>query len=247
MTHFTFNQDLFKYILPSGIPRNSLVVLTGEGGSGKSVILAHIVKDAILNNETVVYVALDDDPQTVVNQLSSFGLNAVELCSKKQLIILDSYSYLSRTKRPHQCVEEEISPDNPDGIITSLNKVVEKYKINESGLIALDSLNEVMILLDPTRFVLFIKSLRANFAKARSILTIATLHTSTEGFKEYLLTIEHLVDGILETASLPGEIAQQVPIFIRQISVRKIKGSQGRQGWILYGIDSEGLKPVVIT
>ncbi|MEM0001792.1 MAG: ATPase domain-containing protein [Desulfurococcaceae archaeon] len=241
-----FTQDLFKYILPNGIPRNSLVVLAGEGGSGKSVIMAHVVKDALSAEEPVIYVALDDDPQTVLSQLTAFKVNAEGLCNEKKLLIIDGFSYLVKPRKTSFCVEEEIQPDNPDSIISTLIKVTDKHRVENKGLIIIDSLNEVMVSLDPTRFISFIKSLRANFAKARGVLTFTTLHTSTPSFKEYLLSIEHLVDGIIETANIPGELAQQLPIFIRQITVRKMKGVNSKPGWVLYGIDNEGLKPVIL-
>jgi len=243
---FKFTQDLFKYIIPHGVPRNSFVVLTGEGGSGKSVILAHLVKDFLVSGEPVIYVALDDDPQTVLNQLSSFGVDVEGFCGKKLLTIVDGFSYLAKAKKPSSCVEEEVNPENPDTITSSIGKLIEKYNIANKGLIVVDSLNEIMVLLDPTRFVKFVKVLRASFAKTQGVLTVASLHTSTQNFKEYLLTIEHLVDGILETSSIPVELAQQIPIFVRQISVRKMKGTDTKQGWVLYGIDREGLKPVVL-
>lgn len=246
LDHIYFSQDLFKYVLPSGVPRKSLIVLAGEGGSGKSVIIAHIVRDIISMGEPVLYVALDDDPQTVINQLSSFKTNTEKACGEKKLVIIDGFSYLVKPKRLNYCVEEEITPDNPESIVSTLIKVADKYRLENRGILVIDSLNEVMVSLDPTRFILFIKSLRANFAKSRGIMTITTLHTSTQGFKEYLLSIEHLVDGIMETASIPGELAQQIPIFIRQIMVRKMKGVNSKPGWILYGIDNEGLKPVML-
>ncbi|MEM4717705.1 MAG: ATPase domain-containing protein [Desulfurococcaceae archaeon] len=242
----TFNQDLFKYILPSGVQRNSLIILTGEGGSGKSVILIHLVKDVLTRGEPVIYVALDDDPQTVLSQLESFGLKTSDYCRDKRLLIIDGFSYLIKQRKPQYCVEEEINPENPDTILTALGRVIEKYGIQNSGIVVIDSLNEPMLFLDPTRLVIYIKSLRANIAKSRNILTLATLHTSTNSYKEYLLTIEHIVDGILETSSIPSEIAQQIPFFVRQISVRKIKGVSSRPGWVLYGIDNEGLKPIVL-
>lgn len=243
---FTFTQDLFKYILPDGIPRNSFVVIAGEGGSGKSVIIAHLVKDFLAGGEPVVYVTLDDDPETVLNQLISFSVDVEKHCSSRQLTIVDGFSYLVKSRKPGFCVEEEVNPENPDTVISALSKITERYGISGRGLVVIDSLNEVMVLLDPTRFLVFAKSLRANFAKSRGILTITTLHTSTSSFKEYLLTIEHLVDGLLETASVPGEIAQQIPIFVRQIAVKKMKGVDSRPGWVLYGIDHEGMKPVVL-
>lgn len=246
MSTFVFTQDLFKYILPNGVPRNSFIVITGEGGSGKSVILSHMVKEFLARKEPVVYVALDDDPETIINQLLSFGVNAKEYCLNKFLLIVDGFSYLVKSKKPHYCVEDEITPENPDSIVQSLFKLADKYGLFGKGLIVIDSLNEVMVLLDPTRFIIFVKSLRANFSKLRGILTVSTLHTSTTGFKEYLLTVEHLVDGILETAGISGELAQQIPIFVRQIAVRKMKGVNSKPGWVLYGIDSEGIKPVIL-
>lgn len=243
---FRFTQDLFKYLLPHGMPRNSFVVMAGEGGSGKSVILMHIVKDFLLAGEPVIYVTLDDDPQTVLNQLLSFGIDARAFCEKKQLIIVDGFSYLAKLRRQQYCIEEEVTPENPDTIVSAISRVVEKYSIIDKGLLIVDSLNEIIVILDPTRFVKFVKAMRASFSKSRNILTIATLHTSTESFKEYLLTVEHLVDGILETGSIPGELAQQLPMFVKQISVRKMKGISSKPGWVLYGIDHEGLKPVVL-
>ena len=243
---FTPKQDLFKYLLPSGIPRNSLVIIAGEGGSGKSVIVAHLVKDAVLSEEPVVYVAIDDDPQTILNQLNTFGVKTLEECNSKRLVIIDGFSYLMQFKKPQPCVEEEILLDSPGKLINSISRVVDKYKIADKGLVVVDSLNDIVMLLDPTRVVEFIKSLRANFAKARGVLTIATLHTSTTSFKEYLLSIEHLVDGVIETGSIPEELAQHIPIFVRQIVVRKMKGVDSKQGPVLYGIDREGLKPVIL-
>lgn len=243
---FVLKQDLFKCILPHGIPRNNLVILAGEGGSGKSVIITHIVKDALSSGEPVVYVTVDDDPQTVLMQLESFGVDTNKVCSDKQLILVDGFSYILKTTKPHFCVEEEVQVEEPDKFLSILTRVVEKHGLSENGLLVIDSLNDLFIQMDPTRLILFIKSLRAIFAKSRSILTIATLHTSTESFKEYLASIEHLVDGILETSNIHPQLAQAIPIFVRQITVRKMKGVDSKQGYVLYGIDHEGLKPVVL-
>ena len=246
MALFSFAQDLFKYILPQGVPRNSLIILAGEGGSGKSVILTYIIKEFITKNEPVIYVAIDDDPETSLNQFNAFGIDIDKFCKEKRLIIVDGFSYLVKGKKSLYCVEEEVVSDNIDTIISVLSKIIDRYQIENKGIIVMDSINEPMMQLDPTRFLMFIKSLRANFAKSRKIFTIVTLHTSTESFKEYLLTIEHLVDGILETGSIPDEMAQQLPLFIRQMRVRKLKGAVSLPGWVLYGIDSEGLKPVIL-
>lgn len=248
---FTFSQDLFKYLFPAGIPRNSFIVVTGEGGSGKSVILSHIVKDVLSAGEPVIYVSMDDDPSTVLQQLRSFRVAVDDACDKRKFVIIDGFSYLltgpPQAKRPRNpCVAEEVHPERPDSVISSIVRVVDSVGLNQSGAVLLDSLNEAMITLDQARFVSFVKSIRANISKARGIITVATLHTSTSTLKEYLLVIEHLVDGLIETASIPPEVSQHIPIFVRGLVVRKMKGVTHKQGLVLFGIDEEGVKPVVL-
>jgi KaiC/GvpD/RAD55 family RecA-like ATPase len=242
------SQDLFRYLLPEGLPRGSFIILAGEGGSGKSVILIHLVKDVLNAGEPVVYLTLDDDPLTVLKQLSVFKISIENYCSQRLLSIIDGFSYTMRQRRGrvHPCIIDEISPENPDNTITTLIKIVEQFKLEGRGLVVIDSLNEAMISLDPARFVFFIKSLRANIAKYRDIITIATLHTSTNELRNYLLIIEHLVDGVLETSSIPEDLASQIPVFVRQIRVLKMKGASHRQGWVFYSIDSEGVKPAIL-
>lgn len=239
--------DLFLYILPDGIPRNSFIVLAGEGGSGKSAIVANIAKNIIENNEPVIYVCLDDDPLTIIEQLESFGLR-IDGNTSSKLLLIDGFSYLIKGKkgRIHPLVVEDVDPRNPENIANAILRVLDSTRLSDRGLIIIDSLNEAMISLDPTRFMEFIKLLRANISKTLKIPIIATLHTSTEGFKEYLYTIEHLVDGIIETRGLEEGLSLQLPIQVRQIIVRKIKGVTHRHGWVLYAIDNAGVKPVIL-
>jgi KaiC/GvpD/RAD55 family RecA-like ATPase len=246
-------QDLFKYLLPEGLLRGSFIVIAGEGGSGKSVILTHIVKDVLSLGEPVIYAAFDDDPLTVLKQLSAFRVPVEKYCSERLFGIIDGFSYTitQRRGRVHACVLDEVTPDNPDDIVNALIRTADQVGLGGRGLVTIDSLNEVMITQDPVRFVRFVKSLRANIAKSRGVVTVATLHTSTSELRNYLLLVEHLVDGILETSSLPEELAavlskREIQAFVRQIRVLKMKGVAHRQGWFLYGIDHEGVKPVVI-
>jgi len=240
--------DLFLYMLPEGIPRNAFIVIAGEGGSGKSAIVANIARNLVEKGEPIVYVGLDDDPLTIIEQLESFGLETDKAISSKLLFLIDGFSYLIKGKksRLHPSVVEEVDPGNPDNIVNALLKTIDSAGMREKGVVIIDSLNEVMITLDPTRFVEFVKLLRANISKSLRVPIIATLHTSTEGFQEYLYTIEHLVDGLIETRSLEGELSSQLPIQVRQIMVRKMKGANHKHGWILYTIDRAGVKPVIL-
>lgn len=239
--------DLFLYILPEGIPRNTLVILSGEGGSGKSAILANIARSIVESGEPVVYVGIDDDPLTIIRQLESFGLKIDENTSRL-LVIVDGFSYLVKSRKGilHPLVAEEVDPRNPENIVNAILRVVESRGLKGRGLVIIDSLNDVMISLDPTRFMEFVKTLRANISKSLEVPIIASLHTSTESFREYLHAVEHLVDGVIETQSLAEGLPMQLPVQVRQIIVRRIKGVPHRYGWVLYTIDKTGVKPVIL-
>jgi len=179
-------------------------------------------------------------------QLESFGVDTNKVCSDKQLILVDGFSYILKTTKPHFCVEEEVQVEEPDKFLSILTRVVEKHGLSENGLLVIDSLKRPLYSNGSNTTNTIYQVAESYFAKSRSILTIATLHTSTESFKEYLASIEHLVDGILETSNIHPQLAQAIPIFVRQITVRKMKGVDSKQGYVLYGIDHEGLKPVVL-
>jgi len=240
--------DILLYVLPEGIRRNSLIIIAGEGGSGKSALLANIAKSVIQKNEPLLYLGLDDDPATIVDQFSSFNVDVQEAFKKGRFGIIDGFSYLIKGKKgkAHPMVVDEINPGDLDSLVYSLLKHVDAFNMNGRGMVMIDSLNEIMITLDPTRIIEFVKTIRANIAKHRGVVTIATLHTSTEDFLSYLLSIEHLVDGIIELQTLKDKNLGELQIPLRQMLVRKMKGVPHRAVWTLFTIDKEGVKPVII-
>lgn len=245
---FTFKNDLLLYILPEGIPRNSLVILYGRGGSAKSVLLAEIAKDIIGAGEPLFYVSIDDDPATVVLQLEQFGLSVEEAYTKGLFNIIDGFSYLVKGKRGklHPAVVDEIDPRNVDILLNTIIKHLDSRGVQGNGAVIIDSLNEVLLSLDPIKLIEFIKMLRASIAKTRKVLTVATLHTSIKDFKEYLYTIDYMVDGIIELKGISSAIAMQIPFPVKQVAIRKMKGVFHRIGWTLFSIDRSGVKPVII-
>ncbi|MEM4451736.1 MAG: RAD55 family ATPase [Thermosphaera sp.] len=243
-----FNVDILLYVLPEGVKRNSLIIIAGEGGAGKSVLLANIAKSVITEGEPLLYLTLDDDPATIVEQLKSYNTDVETAFREQRFGIIDGFSYLIKGKkgRAHPMVIDEVNPNDIESVVYSLIKNVDSFKMNNTGVLIIDSLNEIMITLDPTRIIEFVKTIRANIAKHRGVATIASLHTSTEDFLSYLLNIEHLVDGIIELGSLKERELGKLEISLRQILVRKMKGVPHKAVWTLFTIDKEGVKPVVL-
>ncbi len=241
--------DLIKYVLPEGIPRNSFIVIAGEGGSGKSMLAINIAKNVMEKGEPVVYVAFDDDPVTVAEQFESFSLNILEMYRKKLFYIIDGFTYLFRreSKKFHETVVAEVDPHDMDSVVYTIIKTLEDNNIEERGLVIIDSLNEFLNHHDPSRVLELVKILRANISKYKRVVVLAMLHTSTDYYAEFLNSIEHLVDGIWVTeVVVQHPLSGEIPLPLRQILIKKMKGVSHRVSYTLYSIDKEGLKPVII-
>ena len=241
--------DVLNYVLPQGIPRNSFIILAGEGGSGKSVLVTHIAKSFLERNEEVLYVSLDDDPITIAMQFSSFGIDIARYIESKKLLIVDGFGFRirGRKERLHEAVIEEVNPQEPDHVLYTIARILDEYDIKNRGIVVIDSINEFLSYQDPIKVVEFIKNTRANVSKARNVIVLAILHTSTEDLKQLASSIEHLVDGFILTETVVQHpVAGEIPLALRQLLVKKMKGVSHRINWTLYTIDKEGIKPVIV-
>lgn len=241
--------DVLNYILPEGVPRNSLILIKGSGGSGKSIITMHIAREFISKGEEVFFVELDDDPETLVDNLSSLSIDPLKLRSENKLFTIDGYSFRIRGKARKRCpiVVEEVNPQSIDTLVSRIINVVDGVGVMNRGLLILDSLNEVMAYSEASKVGELIRELRANIAKARGIMTIVILHTSTEDIRVFANTLDYVVDGVIEAeTATQTPVGIELPIPLRQVIVRKMKGVSHRTGWTLFTIDKEGVKPIII-
>ena len=241
--------DLFKYILPYGIPRNSFIILAGEGGAGKSILAINIAGKVLASGEPVIYVSFDDDPVTVINQFSSFNIDARKYNEDKLFWIIDGFSYLisGETRRRDNIILSTVDPTDLNNTLYGIVKSIDQVGVRDKGLVIIDSLNEFLNYHEASRVVYAVKFLRSNISKYRNITLIALLHTSTEYYTDFLKSIEHLVDGILYTeVVVQHPLAGEIPVPLRQILVKKMKGVPHHTSWTLYMIDRTGIKPVII-
>ena len=82
---------LVDKLLPRGLPRRSLVLFAGEGCVGKSLIVQLIAGSMLRSGEKVVYVCLDDDPESIVESKESRGVDARSYAGEGRLVFVDGY------------------------------------------------------------------------------------------------------------------------------------------------------------
>lgn len=223
---------------PEGIPRNSLVLLSGSAGTGKSALVCQFAINFMLNNEPVIYVTFDDDPLSIAKIFESFGWNLSEYISKGLFKLIDGFSFrLGALKQPNPFTVKEVRPDNAMNIINSILDLLNN--INNKGLVIIDSLNELMFSFDIRGILDFVRTVRAVISKNKNIITLITLHVTTDALVELKNNLEYLVDGIIDTRIDPN--LQELGIPIKQMMIKKLRGAPTNPVWIPYVILNDGV------
>ncbi len=243
-----FGVEPLDSILPDGVLRNSFIVFAGKSGTGKSLLLIGIARGLLMNGEPVIYFALDDDPITIVKQFQLFDINVNEYIKKELFYIIDGYSFRIRGKKEkmHISVIEEVDPQNLSQVINTCIKVLDDLNIVNKGLLIIDSINEFLMIYEVNKAIELIKNLRANISKARNVIVLTSLHTSSKNAKSFLTLIEHIADGIILTKTIvKPSISSTEHTILRQLLVRKMKGVPHYVKWIPYTIEKSSIKSVV--
>ncbi|MEM4939053.1 MAG: ATPase domain-containing protein, partial [Sulfolobales archaeon] len=102
--------------LEGGIPKGNWVVITGEPGTGKSILCMHYAYAGLMSGDPVIYVTTEAEFRDVVRQARQFnmdfeGFNHYYLGDEKpektpQLVIIDIFSLLKTAKQLSAEAEE---------------------------------------------------------------------------------------------------------------------------------------------
>jgi circadian clock protein KaiC len=82
-------------LLDGGFPKGRSVLITGEPGTGKSIMALQFLAEGLARGEKAVYVAADEGPLDVIEQAHSIGWEFERYVEQKQLAILNAGTYLT--------------------------------------------------------------------------------------------------------------------------------------------------------
>lgn len=238
----SFGIDPLDWGAPEGVLRSSTILFAGESGTGKSALVAHIAANFMHRGERCLYVALDDSPESFVEQLESFGWRGRELYQRGLLYIVDGYTYTTGRYVSSSFANRSVNVQRVDELTNAIIASVEELKMSGSGVLVIDSLNDLLYFHDITRVVMFIKSIRAFVSKSRKILSLVVLHTDTESTAELAKSVEHLFDGVIYTRI--NEDLRKLGIPLKELLVKKLRGCPTNPFWIPYAITANGVMPV---
>jgi KaiC/GvpD/RAD55 family RecA-like ATPase len=238
MSRVNFGIPMVDSLLPECFPRDSFVLLFGEGGTGKSVTLIQASGNKFLAGEPCIFVTFDDSPYSIIENFKRLGFDCQLAMETGLLRIIDCFSFRVRMPpKPNDAIKVVQNPmDHHEltGIILSMAEALEGR-----GSVFIDSLTEFFTLSEPTSTLETIKNWRAELCKTMGITVYASYHVGVKSIDEFAGMLDYLVDGMIDFRFDP--LLAQQGLLARQLRIRKMKGASHDTVWHYFAIEKTGL------
>jgi KaiC/GvpD/RAD55 family RecA-like ATPase len=84
----------FDELIEGGIPKNSLILLTGSCGTGKTTFgMQFLYQGATLYNEPGIYITLEEDPERLIKNMQLYGWDIYKAMAEKKLLVIKAELY----------------------------------------------------------------------------------------------------------------------------------------------------------
>jgi len=196
-------------ILEGGFPKGRSILVTGEPGTGKTILSLQFLMEGLARGEKGIYVAADEGPLDIMEQAASLGWDLEQHIEKKEFAILNAATYLSSLpgsgREKHVDIHKALA--DLGGFVNRLD--AKRLVLDPAGPFVLlrDSASRIQ---DQTR--LLIQLLRTTMPTTNVLTSYAVPRTgerTLHGIEEYLvagaLILEMVWTGGRFTRSLTVE------------------------------------------
>lgn len=241
MDNVTFGVPMMDELTPEGFPRNSFILLIGEGGTGKSVTLLQLAGACIKRGEPCIILAFDDSPASMIENLERLGYRCDGAFKSRLLRIIDCFSFRTQSPRKlNDYIEIVSNPRDRQQLSSELYSAVSD--MDGKGVVLIDSITELFTMSEPTSTIEMIKDWRAEICKGKYITVFASYHLGTKSMDEFVGMLDYVVDGIIEYRFDP--LFAQQGLLATQMRLRKMKGATHDTLWHYFNIKKDGLSPI---
>ena len=233
-------------LLYGGVPKDSVVLLSGSAGSGKTVMSLQFLVEGAKKKEKSLYLTFEESTEKICDQASQFGWDLKSL-EKKGMFKIKAVSRLGIVGILEE-IKADISSFKPKRMVIDSITFMSLAAATMKEPIDLKRTNIAEIyerIEDPTHSVqesgLILRKLMTDFVKILSSKQITTFLTSeipreSVWFSRDTFT-EFACDGIilLKATSIGSEMH-------RTLEVVKMRNSNIRGGIYSYNITDDGIK-----
>lgn len=213
-------------ILYGGYLTGKPTLISGDPGTGKTIITLLFANTVLLKSESILYISFDERPSDLINHMQALHLQGQNLASDK-LFFIDA----SRNHADHLSGNFDMM-----ALISRAVNLIEKHKINHVIVDSIQSIDFGKARYIPSEelFTLF------EYTRQKNITLLATLGEGILDRNE--LMVKFSVDCVIQ---LKQEVSRT--IMTRFLRVLKCRGSKHGTNLYSFSIHDKGISLLPIT
>jgi KaiC/GvpD/RAD55 family RecA-like ATPase len=221
------SHEQFKEMVGGDFPPGSTILVTGNPGSGKSILAQFLALQFLNEGKACIFVTYDELPAEIRKHLKSLNLDITRFEKNQAFTIIDCYSSRAKaTSQEKYYVEQPFSPtDLSITISTALEENPEKTKV-----LIIDSATALFTKLDFQKVMRLLQDRSAKI-KANGNIFILTLGKDTVA-QSLTNRLEEAVDGIIEL-----DLVEVQGKMVRRMRIKKLRGQNHLEEWANFTID----------
>ncbi|SER21907.1 RAD55 family ATPase [Natrinema salaciae] len=230
-------------LVPNGIPADSFLLLSGDEGTRSAELGIELAWRALERGERAVVVSVANPPTATLERFYANGWNVLPALENDRLRIIDCFThrlddredYLDRRndwstflgEAADEAIVDVRDPSDRREVANSLHRALDALEMTETGLVTIDSLDELESLLQEQLLRDLVRDIRATVCKARFVPIVAATTAGRDGYPED----GHAVDGIVDL-QLTEQTAAETRL--KRLAVRKLIGAEFLPQWVTY-------------
>jgi len=205
--------DFFNDITHGGIPEPSMVMVSGDPGSGKTLLCEELLFRDLQEGKPWIYVTHSDTPVNIRKRLKSFKHDMTPYEVSERFIIIDCYSSLANAQST-----EKRSVDRPYDLTQLTIAIMDAARsLPKNFRVLIDSTTPLFNTRDPSSVVTFLHEIGARIKAYDGVLYFTAV---TDGIpKDVVKRLEEISDCVIE-----ARMREEKGNWTRWLRVKKMTG-----------------------
>ena len=174
-------------LLQGGIPKGFFVAVTGEPGTGKTILCLHFAQKGLEDGDPVIYITTEESRESIIRQAAQFGWDFSEAMGRGDLLIVDALMWNTRD-------EWSLARLTVDELIALVIRAKKQFGYSHARLI-IDSMSAFW-LDKPAMARKYSYQVKRTLSKWNFTIMVTSQYAITTS-DAFGFGIEHVADGII--------------------------------------------------
>lgn len=220
-------------LLKGGLPRGTATLFEGPPGSGKSVFAQQFIFEGLKNNESCLYLCVDDPPELVRRRMKSFGWDAAKYEDSGMLVFVDCFSWRIGGSGEKHAMLNEMGYDRLSDV---LRVAYDDLKETDGQRSVVDSMTGLLPQLEMQDALRFLSWLKARAVRLPKSVDLWFTHKTSLNPQLYSILLDN-VGGIVEL-----RFKEEPETLLRELRITAMPFEVPTPRWMPYNINKKGFK-----